>query len=163
MIEADRIGHDVLEPGGAAFDAVAGRWPAVVVDGRIDRTRLAAIVFNDGEELAALEEISHPHIATEIARRVAAAGDRDVVLELPLQSELGGPGWVRLVVDVAAEVRLGRAVARGMDADDVSRRLRSQPDRSQWVEGADIVVDNTGSIDKLETEVDRIWTILHQR
>ena len=76
IVETDRIGHDVLEPWGSAFSAVAERWPEVVVDAQIDRSALAAIVFNDADALAELEAISHPAIAREIARRSEDAGDR---------------------------------------------------------------------------------------
>ena len=80
VVEADRIGHEVLEPGGASYDAVATRWPSVVVEGRIERSLLAAIVFSDLEQLALLESLTHPAIRDEIAIRVAAAWDRDVAL-----------------------------------------------------------------------------------
>ncbi len=47
-IDADRVGHGVLEPDGAAFDAVVERWPEAVSDGRIDRAKLGSIVFAGG-------------------------------------------------------------------------------------------------------------------
>ncbi|MDJ0954886.1 MAG: dephospho-CoA kinase [Acidimicrobiia bacterium] len=160
VIDADRIGHQVLEPGGGAYAAVADRWPAVMVDGRVDRSRLAAIVFTDPVELAALEAISHPLIAAEIQRRVAGAEGRDVVLELPLNSDLAGPGWIRIVVDAPEGMRLDRAVARGMDRNDVASRMAAQPDRATWVGAADVVIENHGTIAELETEVARIWAAL---
>ena len=157
VIEADRIGHEILEPGGAAYEEVVQRWPSVVVDGRVDRSRLAAIVFRDPEELVALEAISHPLIKAEITRRVAAAGGRDVVLELPLNSDLAGPGWVRMVIDAEAELRLDRAVDRGMDRDDAARRLALQPKRDDWISGADIVLDNSGTVAELEKQAAAAW------
>ncbi len=162
-IEADRIGHEVLARGGGAFGAVAARWPSVVVDGAIDRSRLASIVFTDGDQLAELESISHPLIAAEIADRVAAAGDRDVVLELPLAGDFAGPGWTRIYVDTSRETRLQRAVARGMSADDAARRIVVQPDRKTWLESADFVLDNNGTIADLEQEVHRVWSIVRER
>ncbi len=134
------------------------RWPAVVVDGHVDRARLAAIVFNDTLELAALEAISHPLIAAEIQRRVAGAGDDDVVLELPLNSDLVGPGWTRLVVVAPEDVRLERAVARGMNRDDAASRIAVQG--SDRVENADIVIHNTGTIAELDAKVEAIWAEL---
>ena len=160
VVEADRIGHEVLEPGGGAYAAVAERWPAVMVEGRVDRGRLAAIVFNDPVELAALEAISHPLISAEIKRRVAGAEGRDVALELPLDSDLAGPGWTRIVVDAPAKMRLERAVARGMALNDAASRLAVQPDRATWAQSADIVIDNGGTIEELEREVERIWAEL---
>ena len=163
IIEADRIGHDVLKPGGPAFAAVSERWPAVVREGRIDRGRLAAIVFSDAEALHELEAVSHPHIAAEIARRVADAHDQDIALELPLDSDLAGSGWTRLVVEAPADLRLQRAVDRGMDRSDVAARIGAQPDDVAWRSGADIVIANTGSLDDLHREVKRVWTELKDR
>lgn len=160
VVEADQIGHEVLEPGGAAYRAVADRWPSVVVGGRIERHLLAAIVFSDAEQLALLESLTHPAIRDEIAVRVATAWDRDVVLELPLHSELAGPGWTRVVVDAPSSLRMRRSVARGMAEDDVANRLAVQPDREHWLSGADFVIENAGGLDELKSEVKRVWECL---
>lgn len=157
VVEADQIGHEVLEPNGVAHTAVARRWPSVVRDGRISRALLAAIVFSDSEQLALLESLTHPAIRDEIAVRVAAAGDRDVVLELPLRSQLAGQGWIRIVVDAPVKEREKRAVARGMAADDVTSRIQMQPDRDQWLLGADYVIDNSGTLAAFEAAVHTLW------
>jgi dephospho-CoA kinase len=157
VIEADRIGREILEPGGAAYAAVVTRWPDVVVDGVIDRGRLAAIVFSDPDQLDELEAISHPLIAAEIAARVATVGDRDVVLELPIMSGLAGPGWYRIVIDAPRVTRLRRATERGMDARDVTRRMETQPSRREWLAAADAVIENRGSIAELEDRVCELW------
>ncbi len=157
VIEADRIGHEILAPGGAAFEPVAERWPAVVVDGRIDRGRLAAIVFNDSEELRALERISHPLIAAEIAKRVAEVGDLDVVLGLPVAGGYVGEGWTRIAVTAPQEVRLRRAIARGMDESDVADRMAAQERYSGWLQGGDITIENTGNLAQLEARVKEVW------
>lgn len=157
VIEADRIGHEVLEPGGSAHDEVATRWPDVVVDGRIDRRRLAAVVFTDGDQLDELEAITHPAISAEIARRVSAAGDADVVLELPVLGDLAGPGWIRVVVDAPTQLRMARAAARGLAVADIERRMGSQPERGRWLEAADIVVDNSGTVAELRATVEQLW------
>jgi dephospho-CoA kinase len=157
VVKADHIGHDVLDPGGAAFGEVAARWPAVVVGGRVDRSRLAAVVFTDDEQLALLESITHPHIRNAIEVRVAASHDRDVVVELPLAGGLMAGDWIRLVVEAPPAVRLERTVARGMDQDDVSNRMVAQPSATEWQAGADIVIDNSGSLADLETTVAAVW------
>lgn len=160
VIEADSIGHEILEPEGAAYARVAARWPEVVSEGRIDRALLAAIVFSDAGQLVELEAIAHPLIAEEIAARVAAAGDRDVVVELPLASDLAGPGWTRVVVDAPRAVRLERAVRRGMDTADVAGRMAAQPERDVWIADADFVIDNEGTTEELEAQVRELWVEL---
>ncbi len=155
-IEADRIGHEVLEPRGAAYAAVAERWPVVVVEGAIDRQRLASIVFTDFEQLEELEAITHPAIGAEIARRAHTVVGSPVVVELPVPA-IVAPDWTWIVVVAEPSVRVRRAVARGMDEDDARRRIASQLTESEWRKRADHVIINNGSLDELRAEVDALW------
>lgn len=158
VLAADATGHAVLEPGGEAFAAVAARWPAVVVAGRIDRGALARIVFADAAARRELEALTHPAIAARLAARVAVSRAAVLVIELPLLVDLVGEGWPRVVVDAPVGVRRARLVARGMDADDIEARLGAQPARDEWLAAADFVVDNGGDLDQLEAEVARLWS-----
>ncbi len=154
-IDADSIGHEVLEPDGAAFDQVADRWPVVVIDGYIDRKALGGIVFGDTGELEALEEITHPHIFGIINRLVQGI-DGTFVVEVPIiQPGIEG-GWRRIVVDCDDGARLGRLLERGMTSADAEARMRIQPSRSEWLAGADLVVPNHGSLDDLTATVERL-------
>lgn len=153
VIQADRVGHSVLEPGGGAFESVVSTWPEVVQAGRIDRGKLATIVFEDVGQLRKLESITHPQIAAEIQRQVDSLSCRDIAVELPLTSDLLGDAWIRVVVDAPVETRRQRAIGRGLSNHDVSRRMSAQPSRDEWLRGADVVLDNSGSISDLETRV----------
>ena len=157
VIEADRIGHEILESGGSAYRAVASTWPDVLVGDEIDRGRLASIVFADPAELEKLEAISHPLIGREIVSRAAAAGAAPVVVELPLLGRMLGDEWVWVLVDAPAEVRLERAVARGGDAADVEARMAAQPDEDEWHEQADWTIPNTGSVEDLRRAATELW------
>lgn len=157
VVSADEVGHRVLEPGGAAYAAVVRRWPDVVVDGRIDRARLAGIVFNDPRELAVLEAMTHPAIGERLRSLAEAAGDRPVVVELPVLADLLGPGWVRIFVDAPAGLRKERALARGGDPADVTRRMAVQPSREQWLAWADRVIVNDADLATLERRVRELW------
>ena len=154
-IDADSVGHSVLEPGAAAFDEVAERFPTAVVDGRIDRSRLAAIVFTDPSELKALEAMTHPHIFDTIRAHIQEI-EGAVVVEIPVVDHSLGPEWRVAVVDASEEVRLDRALARGMEAIDVQARIDSQPTRSEWLSVADLVIPNDGTIEQLEDVVTRV-------
>ena len=162
VVEADRVGHEILEPGGAAHQAVAASWPGVVVHGEIDRGRLASIVFADPVELEKLEAISHPLIGSEIQTRAADAGDRPVVVELPLMGRMLGDEWTWVLVDAPAEIRLERAVARGGGRADVRARMAAQPDEDEWHEQADWTIPNTGSIEDLKQAAAELWAQLSQ-
>lgn len=157
VVEADRLGHAVLEPDGEAHGAVAARWPSAVADGRIDRSLLAHVVFADPAELAALEAITHPHIASRIRKAADAAADAVFVVELPLTVDLLGEGWHRLVVIAPDDIRMARAVARGMNAADVRARMEAQDPARVWLEAADSVIVNDADIDHLEDLVARWW------
>ncbi|MGA9278391.1 dephospho-CoA kinase [Ilumatobacter sp.] len=160
VIEADSVGHDVLEPDGEAFDAVVARWPDVVVDGRVDRGRLAAIVFADSAELAILESFTHPAISgriTEMVQATEAASPGVVAVELPLLVDLLGAGWHRVVVTADVSVRRARAVDRGMDPADVDRRIAAQPPMGEWLARADSTIPNDGDLAALRQRVTAWW------
>jgi dephospho-CoA kinase len=157
-IDADRVGHVVLEPTGSAFDAVARRWPSVVFDGRIDRAALGAIVFSDPDELRSLEAITHPAIAAGIARRIAEAGAAVVVIEVSVPKDLVGVGWMHTIVaDLDEEERIRRLVARGMDEADVRRRMGHQPSRDGWRARGRWIISTAGTREEVEEDVRRLW------
>ena len=158
VISADEVGHGVLEPGGTAFADVADRWPSVLVDGRIDRPSLAAIVFGDAAELEELEAMTHGAIIEAISENVATL-EGSVVVEVPLLLPLTGPdrdGWRRVFVDADLELRIQRAVARGGEEGDVRRRAAAQVDRQTWLDWADEVIVNEGSLEALEEQVEAL-------
>ncbi len=158
VIEADRVGHQVLEPGAEAFEDVATRWPGVVDEGRIDRSGLAAVVFSDRDELRRLESITHPAIVARIEHQIAGVEDGVVAVELPLLQDLFGGGWHRLVVVAPDAVRLERAVARGMSEDDARRRMAAQPPLTEWEAAADSLIVNAAGLADLRTQVDDWWS-----
>lgn len=160
VLSADRAAHAVLEPGGAAAAAVASRWPEALLAGRIDRTTLAGIVFADPAERIALEEITHPAIGRLLAAQVAGVEAGVVLVEMPLPIDLLGPGWRWVVVDAPDEVRRARLLGRGMEAGEAARRMAAQPSREEWLEWADLVVDNGAGLDHLEQECRRAWQVL---
>ena len=157
VIDADRVGHQVLEPGGPAFDRVAAAWPSVVVDGVIDRSLLADVVFRSPVELERLEGFTHAAIRHEIGTMIEAATEPVVVVEVPLLSDFLGEGWMHVVVDADEGTRVERLVQRGVDKDDVGRRLAAQPARKQWLAAADVVIDNSGDSAALARQVDGLW------
>jgi dephospho-CoA kinase len=170
LIDADRIVRDLQEPGAPVFEAMVERWSAVIVapDGSLDRAAVAEIVFNDADELAALNEIVHPAVGVEMtARRAAmAATDSVVILDIPLLVRPDGQR-VRdeyqdlaavIVVDVDPEIAVARLVeSRGFSEADARARVSSQASRDHRLEVADFVVDNSGSLEDLDRQLDRLW------
>jgi dephospho-CoA kinase len=170
VIDVDAVGREVIAPGGRAEQAVLHEFgPAVVgADGHIDRAALAGIVFGDPEALVRLTAISHPAIDAELVERMRVLPD-DVVVVLDMavlaESSLGrsDPEFRYsqvLVVEAPAEVRVERAVARGMSESDVRNRMAAQASDEQRRALAAVVIDNDGDLDTLRRRVDAAWTHL---
>jgi dephospho-CoA kinase len=163
VIDCDGLGRQVIEPHGRAYARVVERFGPGIVrdDGQIDRGALAAIVFRDEDELAALNAISHPAIDAEIAERIAdAPADQLVVLDMAVlvETDLGAGQYdTVVVVETPLDVRLTRLEQRGMTEDDARARIASQATDEQRRAVADYVIDNGGDIGDLRDEVATLW------
>jgi len=168
LVDADEVAREVVEPGAAAHHPLVERFGDDILDGdgRIDRPALAAKVFGHPEELEALNAIVHPAIGVAmIEKKDAYAGtDRIVVMDIPLLKEFHRELLTLdavVVVDVAPQLALERLTTlRGMPEGDARARQGAQPSRTERLEGADFVVDNSSGPDHLSAEVDRVWAAL---
>ena len=162
VIDVDALGRDVIAPGGRARDAVVERF------GTADRVELAARVFADPDELAALEAISHPAINAELDERLAALPDGAVVvldMAILVESDLGqldsGRGYTVVVtVEAPLAARLERLVERGLTEADARARMANQATDAQRRAVADHVIVNDGDLPALERQVDALWHAL---
>lgn len=164
VIDADAIAREVVEPGTPGLEAVVQRFGAGVLDGggRLDRPRLAALVFDDPVARADLNAIVHPLVAAETARRIAAApADSVVVIDVPLLVEAARSGYdVVVIVEAPEAVRLERLTGRGMNPDDARARMGAQASDADRRKVADVVVDNSGTPEALEAQIDALWAQL---
>lgn len=166
VVDCDGLGRQVIEPHGRAYARVVDRFGRGILrdDGQIDRGALAAIVFRDEDELAALNAISHPAIDAEIADRIAGAPeDQIVVLDMAVlvETDLGAGQYdTVVVVEAPMDVRLTRLAQRGMTEDDARARIASQATDDQRREVADYIIDNAGDMDALRDEVTTLWDAL---
>ena len=163
IVDADAITRELQQPGQPVLAAIVSRFGADVLagDGSLDRARLAGIVFADPDALKALNEIVHPAVGAEIARRVEAERPTDhvVVLDIPLLVEGGRYRTAGLlVVDTPVDVAVARLVEyRGMDEADVRARIGRQATREQRLAVADRVIHNAGDPASLAAQVDEAW------
>ncbi|WP_370619341.1 dephospho-CoA kinase [Mumia sp. Pv 4-285] len=166
VVDADVLAREVVEPGTPGLAAVVDRFGAEVLDaeGRLDRPALGALVFADASARRDLEAIIHPQVRVRAAELEAAAGDGAVVVhDVPLLVETGQAAAydVVVVVDAPVETQIDRLVTkRGMSRDEAEGRIAAQASRDQRLEAADVVIDNTGSLDDLEHAVDSLWSSL---
>ena len=172
VIDADRIAHGILAPGGAAVGPAAQRFGQEVVTagGGIDRSKLRVVVFGDPQARRDLEAITHPLIYAEIARRLGEAREPGtvVVVDAPLLVETAGRDRLPLkaLVVVAAEQsqQIERVVARGsMTAAETAAVIAVQAPAERKLAAADYVLDNRGSEDDLVAGVDTLWADLMAR
>jgi dephospho-CoA kinase len=178
LIDADVAAREVVVPGSPGLARIAETFGAGVLrpDGSLNRERLGEIVFGDPELRVKLNEIVHPLVrewmqAAEQAA-VRAAGDAQalagpvVVHDVPLLAESRGrTGFdVVIVVDAPPEVQADRLVRlRGMPAEQARARMAAQASREQRLAVADIVIDNSGSLDDLDRRVAAVWADLERR
>lgn len=167
IVDADVIAREIVAPGQPALAEIEQEFGSRVIasDGSLDRTALADIVFADSEALARLNAITHPRIAERSAEVIAAApADAVVVYDMPLLVEQGGQalhGWDAIVVvDSPDDIRLSRLVGRGLDSQDAQRRMQAQASREDRLAAADYVLDNSGDLDHLREQVQRLWARL---
>lgn len=163
VIDADQIARRIVEPGQPALALLVGEFgPRILTDqGALDRQELAALAFSSTEATERLNAIMHPLIRDEAARELAGAPDVPVVVyDMPLLVETGQRDLVDIVVvvDVPEEVQVARAVRqRGLDEQDVRRRMQAQASRDERLAFADIVIDNSGDLEGTRAEVERMW------
>jgi dephospho-CoA kinase len=166
VIDADLLAREVVEPGTPALKAIADQFGASVIDsdGRLDRAALGTIVFADPEGLELLNGITHPAVRTLTRERIAAAETADsdaiVVYDVPLLAETNVAHGYDVVVVVEADEaeRIRRMVDnRAMSRDDAERRLRSQATDDERRAIADVVIDNSGTIEQTLAQADALW------
>lgn len=166
ILDADAITRDVQMPGSPVLIELAERFgPEVLAaDGSLQRQALADIVFTDPEALKALNAIVHPAVGREMNRRMIEQRTTTnvVILDIPLLTENPREGLQgRIVVDVPVETQVERLVKhRGFDEADARARIARQASRDERLATADFVVDNSGSPEDLEPQIDRLWNWL---
>ena len=168
VLNADRAGHEALtQP--AVLTAARQRWGDAVFDdsGRINRAALAGVVFAPApagpQELAYLEQLTHPLIAQSLRQQINDAslvdGRRVVVLDAAVMIKAG---WHKLCnrlvfVDAPREARLARAMARGWTAAEFDAREAAQETLDVKRGLADVMIDNSGSPEWTQVQVKDAW------
>ena len=154
IVDADLAARVVVEPGQPALAEIAAQFGQeyLLPDGQLDRAALRKLVFADDAKRRTLESITHPRIRDELTRQMAVAQSPYVVLSSPLLLESGQSEMVDLsvVVDVPEAVQIERTMARDQnDRALVEQIMAAQLDRATRISRADIVIDNSGSLEAL--------------
>jgi dephospho-CoA kinase len=170
IIDADELAREAVEPETQALKDIIKRWGKDVLnqDGGLDRAALRQIVFADQNELDALNRIVHPGVTRLRDREIARArerGDPIVVCVIPLLFErnIVEEFDAIILVDAPRPLRLERLVAtRGLEETEAMNMIASQMPAELKRARADFVIENDGSLDKLERDVDALWSSLQR-
>jgi dephospho-CoA kinase len=165
VIDADEATRAVQTPGSQGLHRLVEEFGSQILtpEGALDRPRLAAIAFGDPDARRRLNEIIHPLVRQwmgERQREAAERGDPSVVLVVPLLFETRGAQGLDAVILVYApeDIQLRRLVeARGMDEQAARARIAAQMPIEEKRSLASHVIANTGTLEELRTETERIW------
>jgi len=161
VMEADVLAHGVIEPGQAAHKEVLREFGGGLADasGRIDRGKLAAIVFADAAKLAKLNAIIHPRVEELVFRQFeewkregvqdAAFVEAALLVEAGYTKNLDG----LVVVFCRPEQQVERLLARGMSEADARRRIAAQIPAEEKLKHATEKIDCSGSMEETWTQV----------
>ena len=162
LIDADVVAHQILVRGSPEFTGVIAEFGKGIMsrNGDIDRGRLGEIVFADVAAMERLEEIVHPAIRREIDGLIAEADRAVIVLDAIklIESGMANDCDVIWVVTAASEDRVQRLIDRdGLDEATAQQRVDMQAAQEEKLKRADIVIDNSGSLQQTYVQVRRAW------
>ncbi|MEY2836954.1 MAG: hypothetical protein RLZ46_336 [Actinomycetota bacterium] len=161
VIDADQLARMAIERGSDGFADVMLRFgDEVIVNGDIDRKKLAEIVFSDPQARKDLEAIIHPRVQALFAEAVADLDIDDILIyEIPLLVETGAAAKFDYIITVESDIELRKArlLKKGLYISQIEKRMASQvtPEAREAI--ADKVIRNDGDEDSLLRQVENLW------
>lgn len=164
IINADVLAREVVEPGRQAWTEIVNTFGTAVLqpDRALDRQKLRALIFDDPDARKKLESIIHPQVRALAEQRIrehAAAGYAVIVYEVPLLFEGNLQEWLRPVILVACEVDTQRKRLQSRDnlsAVQAQKHIEAQMSLEEKRRLADYVIENNGSLEDLERQVQAV-------
>src|SRR6266849_4917175 len=170
VLDADSLAHKLIEPGQPAYDEALQEFgrAALAGDGRVDRTKLSAIVFNDRAKLDRLNAIVHPRVAEVVFRqfeewqrggmRDAAFVEAALLIESGIHKNLDG----LVVAWCEPQQQLERLIARGLSEPEARRRIAAQLTVEEKLLLATERIDCSGSLEETRRQVEALATKLRR-
>jgi len=164
IVDADEIARLVVEPGTSVIKRIGETFGEEVLneDGSLNRETLGGRIFGNVEEREKLNSIIHPAIREEMLRQREdhlTAGANTVIMDIPLLFESKLQSFVEkiIVVSVTPEVQAQRLIARNqLTETEASKRISSQLPMEIKEAGADAVINNNGTIEETEKQLQEI-------
>ena len=166
LVDADQAAREVVLPGEPALAAIAAEFGQAVLneDGTMNRAEVGKLVFNDRDRLNVLESILHPAIRNRMWAQIRAYEAEDsaqlIIADIPLLYETGQADLYEAVMVVYAPktVQTERLMDRnGLTREQAEQRIALQMDIEEKRSLADFVIDNSGTLDETEQQVERFW------
>ena len=160
VIDSDQLAREVIERGSPGYEEVVTAFgDSILSEGQIDRSKLAAVVFNESDLRKKLESIIHP-LVREAAEKLARKLPSGAILinQIPLLVESDGAKRFDYVVTVSAdeEIRRERLRLRGLKDYEITQRMAVQVSDSEREKIANYIIRNNGSIDELTRAVEQL-------
>ncbi len=157
VIDSDQLAREVIERGSPGYEEVVTAFgDSILSEGQIDRSKLAAVVFNESDLRKKLESIIHP-LVREAAEKLARKLPSGAILinQIPLLVESDGAKRFDYVVTVSAdeEIRRERLRLRGLKDYEITQRIAAQVSDLEREKIANYIIRNDGSIDELTRAV----------
>jgi dephospho-CoA kinase len=161
VIDADQLARMAIERGTDGFADVLLRFgDEVILNGDIDRKKLAEIVFSDEKARKDLESIIHPRVQALFAQAVADLELDDILIyEIPLLVETGAAEKFDYVLTVESDIELRKArlLKKGLYISQIEKRMASQASEEARTAIAGAVIRNDGDEDSLLRQVENLW------
>lgn len=161
VIDADDIAHSAMKKGSPVFDHVVELFEEALHPGgkKMDREKLAEIVFADPKRRRELEAVIHPYVYQKIKEWIEASERRVILVEVPLLFEAGFEMLCDkvLVVTCNASVKLKRLSSKGFPGNEIRARERAQMAEALKAQKADFTIDNSRTIYQTQREIERFW------
>ena len=168
IVDADFWAREVVKPGSEGLEAIRKQFGDDYLhpDGTLNREKLASLVFSDEEARKRLNAITHPLIRQKMDEQVREALEADpraiVVMDIPLLIEsMVQEGERRvdkvILVYVPKPVQLERLMRRnGLSREEAEKRIQAQMPIDEKRPYADFIIDNSGSLDQTEEQVEQL-------
>jgi dephospho-CoA kinase len=161
VIDADQLARMAIERGSDGFAEVLLRFgDEIILNGDIDRKKLAEIVFSDEGARKDLEKIIHPRVQATFAEVVEDLEQGDILIyEIPLLVETDAAEKFDYIITVEADIELRKArlLKKGLYISQIEKRIAAQATQESRESIADTVIYNDGDEDDLLRQVENLW------
>lgn len=164
IIDADDIARQVVAPGSQTLDTIKKHFGHEIIDedGKLNRSLLRKIIFNDEQQKTWLENLLHPLIREEIVKQVTQSTSPYCIVEIPLLYDRKSFPYLDRVLTVSVDraTQIQRLKARdGNDEETLKKIINAQPSNEERLKLSDDIIDNSQDLEALSAKVNKLHHI----